>query len=264
MHLDVRKNFEEKVSYVARRLSGMRVDDQSPFLSVDCGLPSDTFNVIVVRDVRVTAPMLATVDRFTSKGFPFALWYWESDSDQAGLSQLVQHGLVQTETHRAMYADLSQIQMAVRDVEGLEIKQVTTVNDLRAFGEVMAALFGDRDEGRQVLTYFQRLCTYPLSLFPATRYYLGTFHGKIVAIGTLFVGSQSAGIYDLVTDDDYRRRGIGSAMFQQLLKDARASRRRFAVLQASPDGLGIYLRAGFRITGNVLTFEATHGQGVSS
>jgi ribosomal protein S18 acetylase RimI-like enzyme len=86
-------------------------------------------------------------------------------------------------------------------------------------------------------------------------YALGTFHGKIVTIGTLFVGSQSVGIYDLVTHDDYRRRGIGSAMFEQLLKDARASNRRFAVLQASSDGLGIYLRAGFRITGDVLTFE---------
>jgi hypothetical protein len=150
----------------------MMVDDQSSLLSVDCGLPSDTFNVIVVRDLRVTAPLLATVDRFTCKGFPFALWYWESDSDQVGPSHLVHHGLVQTETHRAMYADLSQIQMADRCVEGLEIKQVTTANDLRAFGEVLAALFGDRGEGRQVLTYFQRLCTYPLSLFPAMRSYL--------------------------------------------------------------------------------------------
>lgn len=28
MHLDVRKNFEEKVSYVARSINGMTVDDQ--------------------------------------------------------------------------------------------------------------------------------------------------------------------------------------------------------------------------------------------
>ncbi len=42
MHLDVCKNFEEKVSYVARRINGMVVDDQINFLSVDCGLPSDT------------------------------------------------------------------------------------------------------------------------------------------------------------------------------------------------------------------------------
>jgi hypothetical protein len=49
-------------------------------------------------------------------------------------------------------------------------------------------------------------------MFPAMRYYLGTFHGKVVAIGTLFVGTQTVGIYDIVTHNDYRRRGIGSAI----------------------------------------------------
>jgi len=85
--------------------------------------------------------------------------------------------------------------------------------------------------------------------------YLGRLHGEVVAIGTLFVGSQSAGIYDLVTLDDYRRRGIGSAMFQHLLKEASNENRRFCVLQASKDGLGIYTKAGFRTTGDVHTFE---------
>src|SRR6266496_3982574 len=214
MHLDVRKNFEEKVSYVARRINDMTVDDQIGFLSVDCGLPSDTFNVVVVRDLPASAPMLASVDRFIERGFPFAVWYWESEGDQASISTLIEHGLVHTETHSAMYADLSQIQMAPLQVAGLEIKQATTASDLLHFGEVVAALFGDSSEGRQVFTYFQRLFTYPLSMFPAMQYYLGTFHGKVVATGTLFVGSQTVGIYDIATHDDYRRRGIGSAMFQ--------------------------------------------------
>jgi ribosomal protein S18 acetylase RimI-like enzyme len=87
-------------------------------------------------------------------------------------------------------------------------------------------------------------------------HYLGTLHGTVVAIGTLFVGSQMTGIYDLVTRDDYRRRGIGSAMFQHLLHHASTCNRRFCVLQASPDGLGIYKRAGFRTGGEVQTFES--------
>lgn len=255
MHLDVRKNFEEKVSYVARNLNGMVVDDQATFLVVDCGLPSDTFNVIVLRDLRVSAEMQASCDRFISKGFPFAVWGWESAINNADLSHLTQQGLVHTETHRAMYADLSSMQLASLPVEGLEIKQATTAGDLLYFGEVISDLFGDSSEGRQVLTYFEHLCSYPLSMFPDLRYYVGTFQGKAVAIGTLFVGSQTVGIYDIVTHDDYRRRGIGSAMFQRLLKDALTTNRRFAVLQASPDGLGIYLKAGFKVTGDVLTFE---------
>jgi len=210
----------------------MTVDDQTSFLSIDCGLPSDTFNVIVVRDLSASARMLASVDRFTFRGFPVAVWFWESDVDKAGISKLIQHRLVHTETYAAMYVDFSQIQMTPLHVEGLEIKQATTAGDLLLFGEVIAALFGDSSEGRQVLTYFQGLCQYPLSLFPAMRYYLGTFHGKVVAIGTLFVGSQTVGIYDIATRDGYRMRGIGTAMFQHLLKDACTENRRFCVLQA--------------------------------
>lgn len=255
MHLDVRKNFEEKVSYLARSIPEMTVDDQAGFLSVNCGLPSDTFNVIVLRDLSASTSMLASVDRFTSTGFPVAVWYWADDVDNIGIARLIQHGLAHTETHSAMYIDLSQFHMTSLHVEGLEIKQATTARDLLLFGEMVADLFGDSREGRQVFTYFQGLSRYPLSMFPAMRYYLGTLHGKAVAVGTLFIGSQTAGVYDIVTRDDYRRRGIGSAIFQHLLKDACCENCRFCVLQASKDGLGLYLKAGFRVTGNVLTFE---------
>ena len=256
MHLDVRKNFEEKVSYVARRINGMTVDDQPGFLSVDCGLPSDTFNVVVVRDWSAADQMLASIDRFIERGFPFAVWYWQSQGEQASMSTLIKHELAQTETLTAMYLKLSQFPKASFHLEGLAIKQATTASDLLQFGEVIAASFADSSEGRQVFVYFQRLCTHPLSMFPAMQYYLGTFHGEVVVAGTLFVGSQTVGIYDLVTRDDYRRRGIGSAMFQYLLNQASSQKnRRFCVLQASKDGLGIYVKAGFRVTGDVLTFE---------
>jgi predicted acetyltransferase len=86
-------------------------------------------------------------------------------------------------------------------------------------------------------------------------YYLGTLHDAVVATGTLFVGSETVGIYDVATCNAYRRRGIGSAMFQYLLKDAYTCNRRFCVLQASEDGLGIYVKAGFRPVGVVHVFE---------
>lgn len=255
MHLDVRTNFEEKVSYVARRSSSMIVDEQTSFLSVDCSLPSDTFNVIVVRDTSASPQILACIDRFVGKDFPFAVWYWKRKGDQPAIATLNQYGLTHTETHSAMSVDLSQIQLAPVDVEGLEIRHVLTAQDLLQFAEVIAALFGDSHEGRQVLAYFQRLSSYPLSTFPAMRYYIGTFQGTVVAAGTLFVGSQTVGIYDVATRVEYRRRGIGSAMFQHLLNEARTTNHRFCVLQASQEGSGIYIKAGFNVTGEVLTFE---------
>jgi ribosomal protein S18 acetylase RimI-like enzyme len=255
MQKDVRTNFEEKVSYIARAVTGMTVTEHSSFLAVDCGLPSDTFNVLVIRDMSARAALLATVDRFNAKGFPLAVWYWESHVEDAELALFIQHGLWHAETHVAMAADLSQIQVPSLPPTGVEIKRAMTASDLLQFGEVTAALFGDSGEGRHVFAYFERLAEHPPSTFPAIHHYLGTLHGTVVATGTLFVGSQTTGIYDLVTRDDYRRRGIGSAMFQYLLHEACTWHRRFCVLQASPDGLGIYRKAGFRAVGEVQTFE---------
>jgi ribosomal protein S18 acetylase RimI-like enzyme len=255
MRQAVRKNFEEKVSSIARAVTGMVVTEQNSFLSVDCGLPSDTFNVLVVRDMSAPDQLLAMVDHFNAKGFPLAVWYWENDIKNANLSVFSQHKLSHTETHVAMYADLSEVQVSSLSVEGLEIKRVTTASDLLQFGEVISALFRDSSEGRHVFAYFGRLCEYPPSTFPAMHHYIGTLHGTVVASGTLCIGSETVGIYDVVTRDEYRRRGIGSAMFQRLLEDACTYNRRFCVLQASKDGLGIYVKAGFRAIGDVHTFE---------
>jgi GNAT superfamily N-acetyltransferase len=255
MYQDARKNFEEKVSYIARTVTSMTVTDHNSFLSVDCGLPSDTFNVLVVRDMSAPAELLATVDGFNAKGFPLSVWYWESDVKDADLVVFSQHGLSHAETHVAMYADLTEIQVTSFPIAGLEIKQAMIASDLLQFGEVMTDLFGDSSEGHSVFAYFQRLCEYPISTFPAMHYYLGILHGTVVATGTLFIGSETVGIYDIATRDKYRRRGIGSAMFQSLLETARTWNRHYCVLQASRDGLGIYLKAGFRSAGEVHTFE---------
>ena len=256
MNQDVRLNFEEKVSYLARTLPSMTVTDHGHFLSVDCGLPSDTFNVTVIRELSAPAQVLALgVDPFTSKGFPMALWYWESDRDQAGMAALLQHGLVLAETNTAMAVELSEIKSTSAPIVGLEIKQVETANDLLEVGKMMLALFGDSEEGRTVFTYYRQLSDHSLSAFPAMHFYLGRLEGMVVTTGMLFVGSQTVGIYDVATRAPYRKRGIGSAMFGRLLQEACTFQHRRCVLQASPDGLGIYVRAGFRPVGTVQVFE---------
>ena len=144
---DIRKNFEEKVSYVASIVTGMTVTDQPGFLTVDCGLPSDTFNVIVVRDLSEPQQLLASIDHFTSKGFPMAAWCWENDVNNAEFSHLTRHRLIHAEVETSMCLDLSEFQPAEPVYsQGLEIRPVTTVADLQTFGNVVTGGFGTSDE----------------------------------------------------------------------------------------------------------------------
>jgi GNAT superfamily N-acetyltransferase len=248
----VRQNFEEKATYLARQIPGIAVVDHGSFLLVDSGVPSDTFNVIVVRELADTGQLLDTgVGYFMDKQLPMAVWYWEGAADHAGIDALLAYGLTTNETDFAMSADLAQANLHVAPPTGLTIKLVESADELQQFASVLDG----SDEAKEVAAYFQRFSQFAPDHFPAMRYYIGLYHNQAVATGTLFVGNETIGIYDIVTDEPFRRQGIGSAMFGHLLNEAASLERTYAVLQASAAGIGIYTRAGFVAVGNVHVFE---------
>ena len=256
LHDAVRTNFAEKAAYVAHRIPTMSVTEADTFVAIDCGLPSDTLNVIVARTLLATDHVLQDgVGHFMAKQFPMALWYWETAGDRHGMGALTAYGLAHTETHIAMYADRTHVRAQVPLPAGLAIRAATQPDEIRSYGAVIAALFGDSDEGRQVAAYHTLLSEQAAHHIPALRLYIGTYDDRVVAIGSFFIGSETVGIYDIVTRDDYRHKGIGTAMFAHVLTEARHVERHYAVLQASPDGLRVYEKAGFTAVGTVHTFE---------
>jgi ribosomal protein S18 acetylase RimI-like enzyme len=62
---------------------------------------------------------------------------------------------------------------------------------------------------------------------------------------TLRVGDDVSVQY-VATEDAFRRRGLAGRLLQAALADARAAGATTATLQASPDGLSVYERLGFR------------------
>lgn len=252
----VRRNFEEKVSYIAKSIPAMKVADCSSFLAVDCGLKSDTFNTIIARDLSELDRLLIDgIGYFLAKQFPVAIWYWEDDVDKFAINALTAHGLEHNETNVAMCVDLTQANLNVNALEGLIINDAKCAIEIQQYGSVLASLFGDSDEGHNVTAYFNLLSEHAMSEFPAMRHYIGQYQGEVVATGALFIGSETIGLYDIATRAEYRHKGIGSAMFARLLEDAKSYQHRYAVLQASGDGIGIYLKAGFIPVGNVFVFE---------
>lgn len=235
----------------------MTVHDHGDFLLVDSGVPSDTFNVIVARNLANTTRLLDEgVGYFADKHLPMALWYWADDAaDQTGIAALLAYGLTTNETDVAMVADLTQAHLQAASPPGLTIKVVENSAELQQFAGVLVRLFGASAEAQGVAAYFQQFPHFTPDRFPAMRYYIGLYQQQVVATGTLFLGSETSGIYDIVTDDALRRQGIGSALFAHLLREATGLGHRYAVLQASPAGVGIYARAGFVAVGDVHVFE---------
>lgn len=257
----IRENFIAKAAYFAKLVPGMSVFETAQYARIDCGLPSDTFNVSLLRETlpdAIPALLEPTVGYFSAKHFPMALWVFDSPNYKQIARALAAHDLPQCEINVAMYADLQQLTPRIAKILGFEIRLATTPEELKSFAEVLAGLFEPLDEARQVRKYYETIAPFYKGIDSRLQFYIGAHNQEVVSTGALFFDADSVGIYDIATRADQRGQGFGTLMFHWLVNEAKRQGAKQAVLQASPDGLSIYKRAGFREAGMVGVFENRH------
>jgi len=76
--------------------------------------------------------------------------------------------------------------------------------------------------------------------------FVGHFMNKPICCSVLFLGSGVAGIYDIGTKPEARRKGYGTIMTLHALNFAREMGYHVATLQASTDGIELYKKLGFQ------------------
>ena len=81
---------------------------------------------------------------------------------------------------------------------------------------------------------------------PSVRLYVGRINGKPVGASMMFFSSGVAGLYQVQVPQEYRRRGIGTAMTLEPMREARQAGYKIAVLQASKMGEPVYRKIGFK------------------
>ncbi|SEG63958.1 GNAT family N-acetyltransferase [Paenibacillus sp. UNC499MF] len=257
----IRDNFIAKISHPAGRTEGYTLKQTPAYIRADCGLPSDTFNVTVLLHTRLTpedeAILEEAVHYFTDKKYPMALWSWE-DKDSVTFETLRQASLKEAETNIAMYANLDALDPGTNCPADFRIKEITSREEAEQFGAVLASLFGESEEGVSVRAFYRKIAALPLEEQSPMKLYIGSYQGQPVSTGTLMFTDDSVGIYDIATLADFRGQSFGSAMFRFLIGEARKGKPRLCVLQASPDGIGIYKRAGFEPVCEVTVYENRH------
>jgi GNAT superfamily N-acetyltransferase len=77
------------------------------------------------------------------------------------------------------------------------------------------------------------------------RHFLARAGGEPAATCSVFFGAGVAGIYDVATLPERRKRGLGTAVTRAALAEARARGYRVAILQSSALGAGVYRSLGF-------------------
>ncbi|HDR3649399.1 TPA: GNAT family N-acetyltransferase [Bacillus anthracis] len=254
-------NFTYKTSYIARQLHGMNVEETKDYIAVDCGLPTDTFNIITLLNNDLSEgieKLYKVVNNYNQKKFPMSVWFWDDRKEKIIKSELTKIGLKEAEQNIAMVANLKTIHPTINMPKDFKIQKAFSPGQIKNFGEALASLFGTSEEGIHVQAFYNQTASIDLWNSGNMKLYLGLYKDEVVSVGSLVCTKDSVGIYDIATKEEMRGKGFGSTMFHYLLQEAKKLNVAQCVLQASPDGINIYKKAGFQSVGQMTVFENRH------
>lgn len=183
-------------------------------------------------------------EHYAARGLPF-LWTVGPFTAPPDLGpRLESHGLTRVEELPGMAADLRALDADAPSPAGLTVERVGDAGAAKEYVEVMRAGFGMPEfTTGAMLSLLDVLGFAEESPFV---HYAGRMSGQVVATASLSLAAGVAGIFNVVTLPEARRRGFGAALTLAALRDARRRGYRICILQSSAMALGIYRRLGFK------------------
>ncbi|WP_163970673.1 GNAT family N-acetyltransferase [Oceanobacillus halotolerans] len=249
------ENLARKTSYFPKAINKTTVKHHPNYVAVNCNLPTYNLNVITLRNNQFKMFKESLMDEiiaFTNESLPMSMWCWERYSEVCEYVKEI--GLTEYHTaYAAMAAKVNDLQHHSSNIEGFQIKQITTKKEVKQFAAIIASLY-DKKEGKAMQQQYEKIADLPLEGLSDTQLYGGFYLGEMVSTGSLFFHDQTVGVYDIATLASMRGKGFGSAIVYYLIEQVKQSNALYSVLEASPDGLGIYKRIGFHPVGNLKLF----------
>jgi GNAT superfamily N-acetyltransferase len=173
-------------------------------------------------------------------------WWFSPYIPSGGWERLLSaQGFTYRDEDPGMRIDLAKLP-DLRLPTGLRLARVTSESENRIWVEQNFRGFGNP---RNLVDEFYNLMV-GMGLDWPLRNYLAYIGEQPVASSTLFLGAGTAGVYYVSTQDEYRGRGIGTALTIAPLMEARDMGYRVGVLQASKMGYPVYKKIGFEATCN--------------
>lgn len=161
-------------------------------------------------------------------------------------SRLLSRGLVHEEDLPGMTLELADFSAAAPLPAGVSTQRVTNEVQLRHWLRPLEAGFDLSPAASHA--YFNGFSSMGYGEDSPFSLYLALLDERAAGCTLLFRGSRSVGIYGVATLPEARGRGIAGSLLTAALLDARERGDCVATLHASPMGISVYRRLGFRET----------------
>ncbi len=149
-----------------------------------------------------------------------------------------------SEENVGMALDIASLQVEEIKIEGLEIQELTDLEDLNILRQIEIEGFGSSEELAQ--WYYEMYAGVGFGAGTMWRHFVGRLHGRAVASTSLLFYAGVAGVYGVATIPAARRRGIARALVLHVIEIARRTGYQIAILSPTEMSEGIYRRLGFR------------------
>lgn len=230
-----------------RRWPQAEVHDDPEMLCTVTNVPFSLFNSVLrarLQPHNIDATIEATMRRYKARNVPMLWWTGPATRPKNLGEYLEAHGFVHEGDSPGMAIDLQALNETIYRPLELEVELVNDAESLRKWSEVLTAAFPMPEFVARPM--FDLCSTLGFGKASSIRNYYGRLKGEIIATSSLFLGADAAGIYNVATIPNARRKGVGAAMTLEPLCEASALGYRVGTLISSQLGVGVYRKLGFK------------------
>ncbi|MFL7870759.1 MAG: GNAT family N-acetyltransferase [Anaerolineales bacterium] len=178
---------------------------------------------------------------FSERNVPWIWWLGPNTLPKNMLQRLAEHGLTGHSPLPAMALALPEKKKAINP--NVIVWQAQNRADLEAASRIRRSIFELPPDA--TFSYFEDMATDWLRYNPARLYLARHKEGPPASIGALILGNGYPGVYVMTTLPEWEKKGLGSAILDCILREAKIDGHSMIFLTASEKGFPLYQKFGF-------------------